>query len=89
MRGLADEILESRRLRDTFKYRWSTLQSELGVLKAHLKYLEEPDISLRLLSSVDQELNDRLLICDAGQAVGQHFLNHLLLAYLFGTLATM
>ena len=66
MRGLADEILESRRLRDTFKYRWSTLQSELGVLKAHLKYLEEPDISLRLLSSVNQELNDCLFICDAG-----------------------
>jgi hypothetical protein len=66
MGGLAYEILESRRLRDTFKYRWSTLESELGVLKAHLKDLKEPDISLRLLSSVNQELNDSLLISYAG-----------------------
>jgi hypothetical protein len=66
MGRLADEILESRRLRDTFQYRWSTLECELGVLKAHLKDLEEPDISLRLLSSLNQELNDRFLICNAG-----------------------
>jgi len=66
MGRLADEILESRRLRDTFKYRWSTLESELGVLEAHLKDLKEPDISIRLLSSVNQELNDRFLVSDAG-----------------------
>ena len=39
MGGLADEVLESRRLRDTFEYRWSALNSELRVLKAHLKDL--------------------------------------------------
>ena len=66
MGGLADEVLESRRLRETFQYRRSALLCELRVLKAHLKNLEELDIFLRLLSSVNQELNDLLLISDAG-----------------------